>query len=664
MISLLLTGLGLKTKLLMRRGPVIAFDLPSMGELQFVGPVLIRFCERNPTANVLVVHNGDTIAAFKRIAPSISERALHVQRTVLNAMVFQKIKLFFTSEQYNLGLQGVYSIAICHGHAAKGLSFVPEIVKTFDAFFLIGPIHREAFEVFISEFMDNKSPDYIELFNVGYPKSDYLLNGRYDADKISTDLSLDRTKKTVLYAPAFNEGASLREHGVEIITLLAQQSQYNVLVKLPIDCCGPTSNLYATGGVNWFEIISEIQSGSPNLRLYYDYQIDPLLACSDVLITCISSVGFEFLALNRPVIFIDTPAYFSGWLKRTFPDKDTVAWSQRTTVNGGKEFGLVVNNFMELPEAIETVLAYPDEYPRQQERLKSYLLYNRGRGTEAAVSKIEELLAKRVKSSRTKIRFYFFWNLLVKLKHAILVLVKENSLKFLNSLGYSIQATGSGYIDAEETIREARKTHLSVCEYLESRETDQRKHGRRDRIIEAMIQRGLIEKYDAVLEIGAGTGMYLENVLEFAQPKRYEVYETNAGWVRYLREAFGSRSNCYFIFQPTDGTTLKETATASCDLVHAHAVFVYIPLLQVLGYIKEAARVCRPGGHVVFDCLLDCSFDRHDAEAWLAGPWRFPVLIPESLLLDFAGSYGLELTDRFQEIYGSSFSDYLIFRKR
>ena len=136
-------------------------------------------------------------------------------------------------------------------------------------------------------------------------------------------------KKTILYAPAFNEGASLREHGIEIITLLAQQSLCQRPCEAPDRLLAADKRYLCYSWVNWFEKIGEIQSRFPNLRLYSNYQIDPLLACSDVLITCISSVGFEFLALNRPVIFIDTPEYFSGWLKRRFPDKDTVAWAQR-----------------------------------------------------------------------------------------------------------------------------------------------------------------------------------------------------------------------------------------------------------------------------------------------------------------------------------------------
>jgi CDP-glycerol glycerophosphotransferase (TagB/SpsB family) len=280
------------------------------------------------------------------------------------------------------------------------MTFSPEIVSIFDAFFLLGPMHRQAFNEYLQDFNQGYIPDHLDLFDIGYPKSDGIINGYYNKTDIIWELALDPHKKTILYAPAFNEGASLREYGLQVIELLASQSQYNVIVKLPIDCYQPLTNLYATGGINWVGEVKQLEDKYMNLTLYNNQLIDPILVCADVLITCISTVGFEFMALNQPVIFIDTPKYYSGYLKRRFPDKDTVAWSQRTTANGGKEFGLVVKDVQDLPQAIDYIFTHPGEYPKQQEKLKTYLLYNKGRGAQAAVDKINALLNLGVKSKR------------------------------------------------------------------------------------------------------------------------------------------------------------------------------------------------------------------------------------------------------------------------
>ena len=53
-------------------------------------------------------------------------------------------------------------------------------------------------------------------------------------------------------------------------------------------------------------------------------------------------------------------------------------------------------------------LSHPEEYPRRQEALKHYLLYNQGHGTEAAIAKIEELLAKRINPSVRRPKYSCF----------------------------------------------------------------------------------------------------------------------------------------------------------------------------------------------------------------------------------------------------------------
>jgi hypothetical protein len=647
----------------------VAFDLASMGELQFIQPVLLRYSERHPTDLIIIVHVGDTVDAFNQALPSLKQRVKHIRNAMVRRILCSEIDLFLTTEQYDQGLDGVYSVCIFHGHAAKGLTFIPEVIRTFDAFFLLGPVHREAFDCFTKDFLQGKYPEWLRLFNIGYPKSDNLLNGYFSKDEVERRLNLDPSRRTVIYAPAFNEGASLREYGTEIIESIAKETQYNIVVKLPIDCWQPTNNFYATGGIDWFKEIGKLESRFPNLHLCTDYIIDPLLACADVLITCISSVSFEFYALGKPVIFVDTPKYFSGYLKRRFPDQDTLLWASRTTVNGGKEFGLVVADIYELPKAIQTVLDNPSEYPRQQDRLKSYFLYNPGRGAEAAVAKMEELLAARARSDRPVNTLRLLRAVVAEaftfaqaIRSRIKQRVKSFGLRMLNEHGYTVQRTGGGYIDPQTTIHAARQVGLSICDYLEGRETDSRKRGRRNRIIEKI--KPIFASCDTIVEIGAGSGMYMEKVLECAKPKRYEVYETHPRWVQHLKETYGQWYNHgQVVFQAADGETVKDTASGGCRLVHAHGVFVYIPFLQTFSYLEESARVLIPGGYLVFDCYLNRNFMQSDVQAWLQSAWRFPVILPESLLLEFLSHLGFELLNMFEEIHGCSSVTYLVLRK-
>jgi SAM-dependent methyltransferase len=656
--------LRFKLRLLFKgRKRAIAFDLP-FGELQFIQNIIKKYVKRFPKDIVCIVHNGKTKTEFEKLLPELKNKVCHISRDALLKGFYNELDIFITSEQYSQGVNGIYSICVFHGQPAKGLTFTKEIINSFDAFFLYGPLHRQAFEEFIKKHFGGVVPPHMNLYEIGCSKSDDLLAGVYKREDTLFNLGLNTEKKTVLYAPAFNEGASLQEFGLEIIKLISEDNQYNVIAKLPIDSYQPVTNLYATDGIDWFNKIKEMEKKYLNFRIYVDFQIDKILACSDVLITCVSSVGFEFFALEKPVIFIDTPKFFSKFLKQRFPDENTASWMNRTTVNGGKEFGLVVKDIYKLPEAIETVLSHPEMYPKQKSRLKKILLYNPGRATEAAVDKMNDLLQSGLKSNRPYKRSSLVANIIKSFLWRILIKMKKILDKNLNFLGYRLERTGAGYHDAKSTVAAAKAAGLSVCEYLESKEKDERKKGRRNSIIAQMAALGLFNNCQTVCEIGAGTGMYLEKVLGLAKPKQYEIYETNRGWVDYLKRRYSKSGRCTFKFHPADGFTLKYTKANSCDLVHAHAVFVYIPLLQVFEYLKEAARVCKPGGHVIFDCFLDKSFNLNAAKAWLSGPWRFPVIIPEKLLLFFAEENSLYLTHSFSMVYGSSFVDYLVFQKK
>ncbi len=646
---------------------VLAFDLPSIEESQFFSSILSRYIDKNPRDLILIVHHRDTKKEFNTIFSELAGKIFHLKNESLRFSIIPEIDLFLTTEQNNLGLEGTYSIALFHGQPSKGLTFNRKILESFDAFFLYGELHRDSLEEYLHE-TKIPLPVHLELFNIGYPKSDNVINGLFSAKEILQKLSLDPSQKTILYAPAFNEGASLREYGLQIIELLASLFIYNIVVKLPIDCWEPINNFYATGGIDWFQQIRELERKYPkNLKLFSDYHIDPLLSCSDVLITCISSVSFEFFALNKPVVFIETPKFFNEYLKQRFPHKDTISWSHRTTINGGKEFGLVISDIHELPQAIKRVLENSFEFPYQQERLKNYLLYNKGKATEVAVKKIEELLKNKVTSQRQTNKKTLHRRIISGLwdisGNRIITSFSSCLSRFFIYFGYTLQRTGEGFLDSKSIINSAGNSGLTICEYLESLEFDIRKHGRRNRIIQCLDNNNIFFHCQVVLEIGAGTGMYLEKVFDLAKPLRYEIYETNFGWMNYLKKRYSDSKDCKFFFQQTDGETLKNTVTGSCNLVHAHAVFVYIPILKIFSYIKESSRVLVPGGFLVFDCLLDIKWKKEDIENWMDSSWRFPIILPYNLLIEFTQRYNLELVHQFDEIYGASMSNYLVFKK-
>jgi SAM-dependent methyltransferase len=650
--------------LLKGRRRAIGIDLMSIGEFQFCRNVIESLLARFSTDLFYVFHHENTETEFHELYPHLNGRLRHLSFRCLIRRPFRRLDLYITNEQFVTGPPGVFTLTLFHGQPSKGVTFnlhglYP--LLTNDALFLYGPLQRQALDEHLA-LQQWTLPEHLSLFEIGYTKSDDLLNGRFDRERTLHVLELDPNRKTILYAPAFNEGASLRECGLEILRTLCQLSQYNILAKLPIDCLKPPKDIQATGGINWFEAIGILEKDYPHFRLFREHAADKALACSDVLITCVSSISFEFLALGKPVIFIETPRFYETSLKAFFPSVDISGFAQRTTVNGGKEFGLVVSDSQQLPQAITEVLAYPDRYPPNKSALRNYLLYNAGNATEAAVDKIAELLAAKVRSRRPtrevevllrRIRGYGY----------LIRLVGQHLRHLLNHYGFDITRIGSGFLDAGKTVAAAKQRGLSVCEYLESGEHDPRKRGRRDRIIAELQNADVFRQLSRVCEIGAGTGRYLEKIVELARPTTYEVYETNRGWVKFLQSEHKGRLGCTLTCHPADGHSLSYTTGSSCDLVHAHAVFVYLPLLQSITYLKECVRVCRPGGYIVFDYCPAETFTLPVVDAWLAGTHRFPVVIPSTLLDQFAQHNHLRVVHTFPMIYGDSEVEYLVWQK-
>jgi phospholipid N-methyltransferase len=228
--------------------------------------------------------------------------------------------------------------------------------------------------------------------------------------------------------------------------------------------------------------------------------------------------------------------------------------------------------------------------------------------------------------------------------------------------GLRVEPRGLGYFDPDDVVPAARAAGLSLCEFLES--TNRAGVGRRrDLIIDRLRTLGAFDGLGTVLEIGAGTGMYLERTLDHGRPKRYEVYETATKWRQYLGQAYAGR--CELLLHEADGATLSATGTQTCDLVAAHGVFVYLPTLTTMRYLDEAVRACRIGGTIVFDVFADKRFDLATLRHWQqAEPGQtFPVITPCALLEDWTRAQGLVLVDTFDVPYHAARSTYFVLRR-
>ncbi len=217
----------------------------------------------------------------------------------------------------------------------------------------------------------------------------------------------------------------------------------------------------------------------------------------------------------------------------------------------------------------------------------------------------------------------------------------------------------NGYIDAKSTVQAAKARGQSVCEYVENLwGEDQR--GATARVVQEMSKAGCLAPCERVLEIGPGTGRYLELVLRKISPGQYEIYETADDWATWLASTYGP---CV-VRQPADGRALRHTPSHSCGLVHAHGVFVYLSVRNAFEYFAEMIRVCRPQGSIVFDFYPAEGFDEALILKWLQCADGYPVVLPAVHVQSFFINRGCDLIHEFDRPHGPGRSHYFVFRLR
>lgn len=216
------------------------------------------------------------------------------------------------------------------------------------------------------------------------------------------------------------------------------------------------------------------------------------------------------------------------------------------------------------------------------------------------------------------------------------------------------------FIPLGTTLIAAKRAGLSVGDYVDT--VMNKQPGGSQKTIDLMASLGVFDRpVETVVEIGPGSGRYLEKTIAACRPARYEIYETAGPWIAYLRSHYD------VVLQPTDGRSLAATPDASADLVQAHKVFDGIPFLPTLCYWAEMARATKPGGHVVFDVITEDCLDPPTAESWRTSGidnGAYPAVVPRSLVLSTFERLGFELLGTPPIPIGPGLAHLFVFRKR
>jgi CDP-Glycerol:Poly(glycerophosphate) glycerophosphotransferase len=210
---------------------------------------------------------------------------------------------------------------------------------------------------------------------VGYPKVDCLIDGSLDRAAIAAATGLNPSAPTVLYAPTWSQYSALHTAGLDLLPKLASLG-LNVIVKLHDRSFDASRDLQ---GIDWRSRLDTV-ARTPNIHVVRGADVSPYLFVSDLVVTDHSSVGFEFMLLDRPVVVIDCPEL----IEKASVNREKVALLRSAAD--------VVIPGADIPRVVTQALARPKRLSAQRRVVAERLFYQPGGATARAVRCVYETL--------------------------------------------------------------------------------------------------------------------------------------------------------------------------------------------------------------------------------------------------------------------------------
>ncbi len=251
-----------------------------------------------------------------------------------------------------------------HGVAVVKTTLYQIHTKT-DFMLMTGPIWKERMEHVFPRFKNN--------IEIGFPKSDELVNGKSTRDQVINELGLDPKEPIVIFAPSWDDKDAKRKGSIDALPEVEALGFKNLLL-----CLHEYDKMFHK--LEGKKVIKQ-----PNKNKY--------LLAADLLIGDISSIMIEFAILDKPMVQIDM----------TGDRQQYGIWEEPASHYGIFQIGEFATRGT-LPRAVKKALNEPDKYKFLRDYWKWRSFYNLGYATRSAADAIEKLAG----SYEMKRRFFFF----------------------------------------------------------------------------------------------------------------------------------------------------------------------------------------------------------------------------------------------------------------
>ena len=208
---------------------------------------------------------------------------------------FNSDAIFVPGNEVPHYLRGVKT-QVFHGLAGEKKGHF-RIRNYFDLYLTQGPYFTRWFSK-----AANKHKDF-SVVETGWPKLDIYGKElhKYDSDKLSL-LKKYSAKKIILYAPTFSPSLTSAPHLLPQIEELALEKEYLIVIKF--------HDLMAK---NLIDSYKKLSMSFENLLFIEERNIIKYLLIADLMISDTSSVVYEFLLLDKPVITFKNNSLAINW---------------------------------------------------------------------------------------------------------------------------------------------------------------------------------------------------------------------------------------------------------------------------------------------------------------------------------------------------------------
>lgn len=213
--------------------------------------------------------------------------------------------------------------------------------------------------------------DFIDLHQlqvIGWPRGDYLRRKQWSSEECAErlrSLGLDPSQKTVLYAPTHNafyeRGLFPKSFGdltqsFDNFCRRLTSLKVNVIVKMH-----PLSHkLIRDRRLHKIADTYGVCLTYKRSSFHLDAQLEMWLHLSDLLIGDVSGIIMDFMALDKPIVYIE-------------PDHEEVSW-EFADIPADMRAGEIVNSMNALVEAVQCSLSNPQQYRLKRQQVLNQVL--------------------------------------------------------------------------------------------------------------------------------------------------------------------------------------------------------------------------------------------------------------------------------------------------